>query len=457
MSSVPLSKAAFSRDTLDGDAPARPDTVEATGLSPEFLVDLLLKTLYVQGARSGQHLTDVVRLPFDFVDEQLLSLQQRRLVEVRSTSGPSRGGYTFDLTGAGRERAREALSSSQYVGPAPVPLQQYRTWVDRQSIRHVHVTKDVIRHGFQRMVLSDAIHEILGPAINSAKSLFLYGAPGNGKTMIAETIASMLGGHIYVPYAVEIEGQIMVVHDPVFHHDIEPESVEPSGYDLLKLEPAQDPDWLRKAPEYDRRYALVRRPVVLTGGELTLEQLDLQYDQYTKMYQAPFQVKANGGVLILDDFGRQRVPPKDLLNRWIVPLEKRIDFLTLHTGGKFPVPFDTLLIISTNLEPSQLVEEAFLRRIHYKIQIEGPDPAQFADIFERNCVERNIGYDPAIVRYIYEQWYGKHAIVPRGCHPRDILDHVVDIARFHQVPPAASVEMVNRACRSYFLDDSRSA
>jgi predicted ATPase with chaperone activity len=300
------------------------------------------------------------------------------------------------------------------------------------------------------MVLSDAIHDILGPAINSAKSLFLYGAPGNGKTMIAETIAQMLGGHIYVPYAVEIEGQIMVVHDPVFHHGVEEAEAPPS---LLLDE--TEPTWLKKPPEHDRRYALVRRPVVLTGGELTLEQLDLQYDRYTKMYQAPFQVKANGGVLILDDFGRQRVPPKDLLNRWIVPLEKRVDFLTLHTGGKFPIPFDTLLIISTNLEPSELVEEAFLRRIHYKVMVEGPTPQQFADIFERNCVERSMAYDPAIVRYLYESWYRKHKIAARGCHPRDILDHVVDIARFHQVTPSASVEMVDRACRSYFLDDTR--
>jgi predicted ATPase with chaperone activity len=449
MSSIPMSR--FSTETAaESAAPPRPETLAATGLSGEFIIDLLLKTLYVQGARTGQHLTDVVRLPFDFVDEQLHSLQQRRLVEVRSTSGPSRGGYTFDLAPGGRERAREALSSSQYVGPAPVPLDQYRTWVERQSIRNVHVTKDVIRDGFKRMVLSDAIHDILGPAINSAKSLFLYGAPGNGKTMIAETIAQMLGGHIYVPYAVEIEGQIMVVHDPVFHHGVEEAEAPPS---LLLDE--TEPTWLKKPPEHDRRYALVRRPVVLTGGELTLEQLDLQYDRYTKMYQAPFQVKANGGVLILDDFGRQRVPPKDLLNRWIVPLEKRVDFLTLHTGGKFPIPFDTLLIISTNLEPSELVEEAFLRRIHYKVMVEGPTPQQFADIFERNCVERSMAYDPAIVRYLYESWYRKHKIAARGCHPRDILDHVVDIARFHQVTPSASVEMVDRACRSYFLDDTR--
>jgi predicted ATPase with chaperone activity len=452
MSSVPLSSPRRAGSRLPDSAPRPPETIADTGLSTEFIIDLLVKTLYVQGARTGQHLTDVLKLPFDFVDDQLLMLQQRRLVEVRGTSGPSRGGYTFDLTGGGRDRAREALASSQYVGAAPVPLDQYRMWVDKQSIRNVHVTQDVIRDGFQRMVLSDAIHDVLGPAINSAKSLFLYGAPGNGKTMIAETIASMLGGHIYIPYAVEIEGQIMVVHDPVYHHNVE----EPAPAPASSLElTASAPEWLREAPNYDRRFALVRRPVVLTGGELTLEQLDLQYDQYTKMYQAPFQVKANGGVLILDDFGRQRVPPKDLLNRWIVPLEKRIDFLTLHTGGKFPVPFDTLLIISTNLEPSHLVEEAFLRRIHYKIMIEGPNPGQFADIFERNCEERGIEYDPAIVRYIYDNWFGRHSIQPRGCHPRDILDHVVDIARFHQVAPEASAEMVDRACRSYFLDDSR--
>jgi predicted ATPase with chaperone activity len=431
--------------------PPVPESVRDTGLSEEFIVDLLLKTLYVQGARTGSQLVSAVRLPFAFVDDRLMTLQQRRLVEVLGTSGPNRGAYVFNLTSAGRDRAREALASSQYVGPAPVPLPQYRTWVEKQTIRNVHVTREAVRDGFKTMVLGEDVHDVLGPSINSAKSLFLYGAPGNGKTMIAETISHMLGGDIFVPFAVEVEGQIMIVYDPVYHHLVE-------GNDPLEIQETDvEPSWLKSPPSYDMRFVKVRRPVVLTGGELTLEQLDLQYDTYTKMYQAPFQVKANGGVLILDDFGRQRVPPKDLLNRWIVPLEKRIDFLTLHTGGKFPVPFDTLLIISTNLEPSQLVEEAFLRRIHYKIMIEGPDPEQFADIFERNCRERNIVYDPKIVRYIYEGWYGKHNIIPRGCHPRDILDHVVDIARFHEMAPVATVDMVDRACRSYFLDDSRTS
>ena len=449
MSSAPVvSPYGRSLEHPDTDEPPVPESVRDTGLSEEFIVDLLLKTLYVQGVRTGRQLTAAVRLPFTFVDDRLLSLQQRRLVEVLGTSGPNRGAYLFDLTGAGRDRAREALSSSQYVGPAPVPLVQYRTWVDKQSIRNVHVTREVVREGFRNMVLSDAVHDVLGPSINSAKSLFLYGAPGNGKTMIAETISHLLGGDIFVPFAVEIEGQIMVLYDPVYHHAV-------SGLNPLEEDDEAEGGWLMTPPTYDLRYLKVRRPIVLTGGELTLDQLDLQYDNHTKMYQAPFQLKANGGVLILDDFGRQRVPPKDLLNRWIVPLEKRIDFLTLHTGGKFPVPFDCLLIISTNLEPSHLVEEAFMRRIHYKILVEGPNPQQYAEIFARCCVERGIEYDQVAVNHVYDKWYSRRGIHPRACHPRDILDHLVDIARFYEGRPELTFDMVDRACRSYFLDDSR--
>jgi len=296
------------------------------------------------------------------------------------------------------------------------------------------------------MVLSEAVHDVLGPAINSAKSLFLYGAPGNGKTMIAETISGLLGGDIFVPFAVEIEGQIMVIYDPVYHHAVDA--------DEIPSENGEEPTWLSRPPAHDRRYIKVRRPVVLTGGELTLEQLDLQYDRFSKMYRAPFQLKANGGVLILDDFGRQRVPPRDLLNRWIVPLEKRIDFLTLHTGGKFPVPFDTLLIMATNLEPEHLVEEAFLRRIHYKVSVNGPNPEEYAEIFQRCCRERSLPYNPDAVAFIYREFYGKRGIHPRGCHPRDILDHLTDIIRFVEGQPSLSPQLLDRACRSYFLEET---
>jgi predicted ATPase with chaperone activity len=428
------------------DRPIVPETVEDTGLSSESITDLILKTLYVQGARNGQQIMEVVRLPFPFVDDRLLDLQQRRLVEVRGTTGHSRAGYVFDLTGVGRDRARDALTANQYVGPAPVPLNQYRDWTLRQSITNARVTRDMVREGFKGLVLEDAMLEMLGPAINSAKSLFLYGAPGNGKTFISETIASLLGGALYIPYAIEVEGQILQLFDPVYHH--------PVPHETTTLGQAKDPaDWLKSVEDHDRRFIRVARPVVMVGGELTLEQLDLQYDPFTKMYQAPFQLKSNGGVLILDDFGRQRTPPRDLLNRWIVPLEKRIDFLSLHTGGKFPVPFDTLLIFATNLAPSELVEEAFLRRIHYKIHVLGPDPEEYREIFRRCCEQRRIEYRETAVLYIYSRYYEHLNMQPRACHPRDILDHLQDISRFLELETELNTELLDRACQSYFLDE----
>ena len=421
--------------------PTPPATVSDTGLPEEFITDLLLKVLYVQGSRTGQQLTDVVKLPFPFVDSRLLDLQQRRLIEVRGTTGHSRAGYVFDLTGAGRDRGRDALTSSQYVGPAPVPLRQYGEWTMRQSIRNVKVTRQMVIEGFQKMVLDPKVFEIIGPAINSARSLFLYGGPGNGKTFISETIAEMLGGGLYIPYAIEVDGQILVLYDPVHHHELPEEGI---GED----------QWIREAEPFDRRFVRIRRPVVITGGELTLDQLDLQYDTYAKMYQAPFQLKANGGVLIIDDFGRQRIPSRDLLNRWIVPLEKRIDFLTLHTGGKFPVPFDTLLILSTNLAPKDLVEEAFMRRIHYKIHVLGPELEQYKEIFRRCSDERGIPYAEWAMPQIYQTFYKRLGIEPRACHPRDILDHFIDIATFLEAEKVLTPELLDRACRSYFLDET---
>lgn len=424
--------------------PFAPESIADTGLSPEAIIELLLKTLYVQGARSGQALVESICLPFAIVDELLMRLQQQRLIEVQRTVGAGRGGYVFDLTSMGSERAREAMAAGQYVGPAPVPLEYYRAWVEEQSIRNLHVTRERLRGAFANMVMDQEYIDSFGPAVNSGRSLFIFGDSGNGKTVTAEALARLLGGAFYLPYAVDIGGQIMVVFDPVYHRHASPAAGAAEG-----------PEWLRDLPDYDRRFARVERPVVLTGGELTLEQLDLQYDRDTKMYQAPFQVKANGGVLILDDFGRQRVPPRDLLNRWILPLEKRMDFLTLHTGAKFPVPFECLLIFATNLDPDDLVEEAFLRRIHYKVRAESPSRQQYEEIFRRCAAARGLAYQPEAVAQVYRDYYDARGIAPRGCHPRDLIDHVCDIARFGEVEPALSSDLIDRACRSYFLDASK--
>jgi hypothetical protein len=258
---------------------------------------------------------------------------------------------------------------------------------------------------------------------------------------------------IWIPYAIDVDGQIVVLFDPVHHQRVKKDASdgEGGGADVL----------IRKEQPYDRRYVHIRRPIVMTGGELTMNQLDLEYDRHTKMYQAPFQVKANGGVLIIDDFGRQRVPPHELLNRWIVPLEKRRDYLTLHTGVKFPVPFDTLIIFATNLDPSDLVDEAFMRRIHYKIEVPSPDREQYEIIFQRACESRDIPYDPRAVEYIYRKYYGSIGIAPRGCHPRDITDHVLDYARYVEAEPRLTPELIDSACDSYFrvmaADDMRGA
>jgi len=437
--SVPASPSGMEQPT-----PPVPITTADTGLAPGLISDLILKALYSLGARSGDNLRTFIRLPFGILDEQLVDLQQRRLIEVRE-GGQSRVTYTFDLTGEGRARAREAMDVNGYVGPAPVPLVQYGRWVESQTVRGVRVTEETIRQGFSHLVFDDAFLDQLGPAINSGLSLFLYGHAGNGKTTIAEAISRMLGGHVYLPWSLEVEGQIIVLYDPVYHDVVE--AVGTSEYD-----PLSDSQIFHEGQAHDNRYAVIRRPVVFVGGELTLEMLELQYDEHTRIYQAPPHVKASGGVFIIDDFGRQLVRPRDLLNRWMVPLEKRIDYLALRNGYKFPIPFDCLVIFSTNLNPLELVDEAFLRRIRYKIMVESPNRAQYEEIFQRCCDANGILYETTRVEHVYKQFYERLRMAPRGCHPRDIVDTVCNVAKYENVQPSLSIELLDRACRSYFLD-----
>jgi predicted ATPase with chaperone activity len=415
--------------------------LEATGLSRDTLSGLLVKTLHQKGGLSGHGIADALALPFALVDDLLMDLQGTGHLEVRQTDGPTRSSFRFSLTGKGRERAGEELAAGRYVGPAPVPFPQYVEWVRRQSVGTLRIDESHLREGLSDLVLPEGMLNHLGPAVNSGKSLFLYGDPGNGKTRIAEAVAGLFHQSFLVPHAVDLDGHVMVLYDPVFHETMESDSVGPSS----------EPELFREVPKHDRRFARVRRPVAVAGAELDLSQLDLKYDAFSRTYQAPIQLKANGGVLVIDDLGRQRVRPRDLLNRWIVPLEHGLDYLNLESGKKIAVPFDCLVVFSTNIEPRDLVEEAFLRRIHYKIHVPDPTPQHYDEIFSRCCESFGIPYDPEAPELIRREYYGADRVVPRGCHPRDILCHLRDIAVFQGVAPELSPGLLRQACDSYFL------
>src|SRR6059036_1507081 len=347
--------------------PPEPQSIEQTGLSIGFLSDLALKTLYIRGQMTMSEIASSLGLPMANVTERVLEfLKGERLVEIRGGTGLSSASYQYVIVDRGTEKAQEALARNQYVGKAPVPLATYVSAVQRQSIANLHVTQDDLVRAFSHMVIPRETLAQLGPAVNSGKSIFLFGPPGNGKTTIAEVLASLMKGDVVLPYAVEVDQQVVKVYDQVYHR--------------VALDPV-----VAERLRFDHRWVVSKRPIVMTGGELTLETLDLIYDETSKFYEAPFQLKANGGIFMVDDFGRQRVSPKDLLNRWIVPLEKRVDFMTLHTGKKIEIPFDQLIVFSTNLAPKDLVDEAFLRRIQNKIHVTNPTVEIYREIFRRQC------------------------------------------------------------------------
>jgi hypothetical protein len=419
---------------------APPATLQETGLHPDTLAQLLLKTL-IAGEATGTQLADKLRLPYSVLDALIQHARVEKLAEVRGASGAGNAGYRYALTDLGRERAMQFLDINRYIGPAPVPLAQYNAYVRACMAARPWVDRNVLSTGFDGLVVNDAMYDLLGPAVNSGKSLFLYGAPGNGKTVIAQGIGRAFGSEMFVPFAMDVDGQTITMYDPVNHETL----ASPDAGTSIIAVAAQD-----------RRWERIRRPVIVVGGELTLEQLDLIFNPIAKFYEAPIQLKANGGVFVVDDFGRQRIPPRDLLNRWIVPLESRVDYLTLHTGRKFEIPFNVLIIFATNLKPESLADEAFLRRIPYKIRAKNPTLDEYARIFELNCRKRGLAFDQAIVDYLQRKYYTPRKLQMRACHPRDLVEQVVDMCRYHGREPVISRELLDAACSSYFLEETES-
>jgi hypothetical protein len=419
---------------------APPATIQETGLHPDTLAQLMLKTL-VAGECSGSQLSENMRLPYSVLEAMVQHARVEKLVEVRGASGVGSAGYRYVLTDLGRDRAMQFLDLNRYVGPAPVPLAQYNAYVRACMAARPWVDRERLSRGFESLIVNHAMYERLGPAVNSGKSLFLYGAPGNGKTVIAEGIGRALGTDMHIPHAIDVDGQTITMFDPVSH---------------VRTADSGASQSVVAAAVQDRRWEQIRRPVVVVGGELTLDMLDLTFNPIAKFYEAPIQLKANGGVFVVDDFGRQRMPARDLLNRWIVPLESRVDFLTLHTGRKFETPFNVFIIFATNLKPESLADEAFLRRIPYKIRAQNPTADEYTQIFELNCRKRGMPFDAVMVDYLQRAYYERRGIQMRACHPRDLVEQVVDMCRYQQREPLITRDLLDAACANYFLEESAS-
>jgi predicted ATPase with chaperone activity len=432
---VPLWRGSGAED--DVVRPRAPESLNDIGLSPVFLEDLILKTLYARGATTGDELSEAIKLPFWALDDTLASFQRQKLAHVIRSGGVRRGA-TFELTTEGRRRAREIFESSPYLGPAPVHIDRYHYWVRRQSVRRMQIGPARVKEAFSHLVLDPTVVEVMGPAVNAGRSVFIYGEPGNGKSTIAESVVKIFGDSVYLPYAVYSDGDVIQLYDPITH-----EMVEDGADD--EEEPLVYPP-----PSHDKRFVRAKRPLVIVGGELTLEQLELNFDPHSGCYYAPPQMKANNGVFVIDDLGRQRVPPRDLLNRWMIPLDRGLDYLTFRSGRRVPIPFGCLVLFATNLDPSDLVEEAFLRRIRYKVHLGDPDKAGFAEIFRRACERNDVTYDSRAVDWIFQKYYDANTIKPRSCHAVDLVSHLLDLSNFLGTRPALTPDLVARVSSAYF-------
>lgn len=411
-------------------SPEQPTTPAETGLNRTFLTEQFLRILYNKGRATGMELAEAMGLFYRVIEQIIVDLRNVEQIDIVGQRGFGDINYEYVLTPRGQTAAQAAMEKVQYTSVCPVPLERWIESVKAQTVKNVKVTRRNIRDAFEGLVIDESILNMVGPAVNSGSSVMLFGYPGNGKTTIAERITYLMGDDIFIPYAVYTDGAIIKMYDSVIH------------------EPPRNP--LPEEVEYDRRWVRISRPVVIVGGELTLEQLNLIYNPTSKIYEAPFQMKANCGIFLIDDFGRQQVRVFDLLNRWIVPLEKRYDFLNTVSGQKIQIPFDQLIMFSTNLDPKDLGDDALLRRIKFKIEIIDPTEEQWREIWKIMCRVRKVPYDDRSIDYLIAKWFRPDQRPFRMCQPRDILDQLIAIARYNMETPTLSPDLLDAACLSYF-------
>lgn len=420
--------------------PPPPRTLEDMQLPTVMMRDIVLKTMFRKNVDMVSDLSKAICLPIPVTQELVDMARDQRLLEATGTLNANNGNEMgYQLTEQGKARALDALAQSEYFGAMPVPLDVYAAQVKRQSVRNMQITRDQLTGAMGHLVLPDMLLEQLGPAVSAGRSILMYGPPGNGKSSISNGIRDALGDHVFVPRAIEYAGQVITVYDPIVHAAVPMEE--------------DDPTALRRATKFDQRYVKCERPTVITGGELSLEMLDLVYNPTARTYQAPLQLKSTGGIFIVDDLGRQAEPPQSLVNRWIVPLEESKDILALQSGEKFEVPFDTLVIFSTNFHPNEIFDQAALRRIFFKIKIDGPNQENFLKIFAMVAKKRNMPLDEATLVHLLKVKYPEIDNIYANYQPIFLIDQMISICEFEGIPYQMSPELIDRAWANMFVKD----